>query len=73
MLGAHSQQTVTAGNGLGGPVTRTRQIILIIVLLFVAYAVYTSPAKSADAVHAIWNVLVNAVNALFRFFNALIT
>jgi len=54
-------------------VTRTRQIILILVLLFVAYAVYTSPSKSADAVHVIWNVLVNAVNALFRFFNALIT
>jgi hypothetical protein len=54
-------------------VTRTRQVILIIVLLFVAYAVYTSPAKSADAVHAAWNVVVNAVNAIFAFFNALIT
>jgi hypothetical protein len=53
-------------------VTRTRQVILIIVLLFVAYAVYNSPAKSADAVHALWNVLVNAVNALFRFFDELI-
>ena len=42
------------------------------VLLFVAYAVYTSPAKSADAVHAIWNVLVNAINAIFAFFHALI-
>jgi len=54
-------------------VTRTRQIILILLLLFAAYAVYTSPGKSADAVHAAWNVLVNAVNAIFRFFDALIT
>jgi hypothetical protein len=54
-------------------VTRTRQIVLILVLLFVAYAVYTSPAKSADAVHAAWNVIVNAVNAIFAFFHELIT
>ena len=53
--------------------TRTRQIILFLVLIFVIYAIYTSPAKSADAVHAAWNVLVNAVNAIFRFFDALIT
>ncbi len=52
--------------------TRTRQILLVVVLLFVAYAVYTSPGKSADAVHAVWNVLTNAVNAIFRFFDALI-
>ncbi len=51
--------------------TRTRQILLIVVLLFVAYAVYTSPGKSADAVHAAWNVLTTAVNAIFRFFDAL--
>ena len=52
--------------------TRTRQIILIIVLIFVAYAVYTSPRTSADAVHAVWNVLTNAVEAIFRFFDALL-
>ena len=52
--------------------TRTRQIILILVLIFVAYAVYTSPNRSADAVHAAWNVLTNAVQAIFRFFNALL-
>ncbi len=52
--------------------TRTRQILLVILLLFVAYAVYTSPGKSADAVHAVWNVVTNAVEAIFRFFDALI-
>jgi hypothetical protein len=53
-------------------VTRGRQVILVIVLLFIAYAIYTSPARSADAVHAIWNVVVNAVNAIFKFFDSLI-
>jgi hypothetical protein len=52
--------------------TRTRQVILVIVLIFIAYAIYTSPARSADAVHAIWNVIVNAVNAIFKFFDNLI-
>ena len=60
------------GTALGGPGTRTRQIILILVLIFVAYAVYTSPNRSADAVHAAWNVLTNAVSAIFRFFDALL-
>jgi hypothetical protein len=54
-------------------VTRTRQIILILVLIFVAYAVYTSPNRSADAVHAAWQVLTNAVSAIFRFFDALLS
>ena len=53
--------------------TRTRQIILILVLIFVVYAVYTSPARSADTVHAAWNVVTNAVSAIFRFFDALLT
>jgi hypothetical protein len=54
-------------------VTRTRQIILILVLIFVAYAVYTSPTRSADAVHAAWNVITTAVAHVFDFFNALLT
>ena len=52
--------------------TRTRQVILVIVLAFIIYAIYTNPARSADAVHAIWAVIVNAFNAVIRFFNALI-
>ena len=53
-------------------VTRTRQVILVIVLIFIAYAIYTSPSRSADAVHAIWSVIMNAVNAIFKFFDDLI-
>ncbi len=52
--------------------TRPRQIILFLVVIFVIYAIYTSPGKSADAVQAAWNVLTNAVNAVFRFFDALL-
>ena len=64
-----SQRGTTAEEAL---VTRTRQVLLAIVVLFVLYAIYTNPSKSADAVHAIWAVIVSAFNALFRFFNDLI-
>lgn len=53
--------------------TRTRQVILVIALVFIAYAIYTSPARSADAVHTIWNILANAVTAIFAFFDKLIS
>lgn len=52
--------------------TRTRQVLLAIVVIFILYAIYTSPTKSADAVRAIWNVVTTAVDAIFRFFNSLI-
>ena len=52
--------------------TRTRQIVLFLVLIFVIYAIYNSPSKSADAVAAAWNVLTTAVRAIFRFFDALL-
>jgi hypothetical protein len=53
--------------------TRTRQVILVIVLLFIAYAIYRYPSRSADAVQAIWNFIVSAFNAVFTFFNDLIS
>lgn len=53
-------------------VTRTRQVILIIIILFIAYAIYTNPARSAEAARAIWNVIVSAFNSLLSFFSHLI-
>lgn len=68
-VSARSQRGTTAEEAL---VTRPRQVILWIVVIFIIYAIYNNPAKSADAVHAIWNVLVSAVDAIFRFFDDLI-
>jgi len=69
IVNARSQRGTTAEEAL---VTRTRQVLLAIVVIFILYAIYTSPSKSADAVHAIWNVLTAAVNAIFRFFDRLL-
>lgn len=52
--------------------TRTRQVILIIVILFIAYAIYTNPARSAEVARAIWDVIVSAFNAILSFFSHLI-
>jgi hypothetical protein len=75
---AQRQRTVTAGYGhisfgrRGGTVTRTRQVILAIVVIFILYAIYTNPAASANAARAIWNVIVSAFQSIFSFFNHLI-
>ncbi len=52
--------------------TRTRRIVLGLVLVFVIYAVVVSPTKSADLVGSIVDMVTNAVEALFRFFDALL-
>ena len=52
--------------------TRTRRIVLAIVLVFVIYAVVVSPTKSADLVRSIVDLITNAIQALFRFFDALL-
>jgi len=51
--------------------TRTRRIILLIVLAFVIYAVVTSPAQAADFVKTVFEWLASAVRSVFDFFNAL--
>jgi hypothetical protein len=53
-------------------VTRTRQVILIIIVIFILYAIYTNPGRSADAARAIWNVIVSALDSIFTFFRRLI-
>jgi hypothetical protein len=52
--------------------TRTRRIILLIVLAFVIYAVVTSPNQAADFVQTVFNWLADAVRSVFAFFNALL-
>jgi hypothetical protein len=75
---AQRQRTVTPGYeqvgvvGLGGTVTRTRQVILAIIVIFILYAIYTNPARSAEAARAIWNVIVSAFESIFSFFRHLI-
>lgn len=52
--------------------TRTRRIILLIVLAFVIYAVVTSPNQAAGYVQTVFLWLANAIRSVFQFFNALL-
>jgi len=52
--------------------TRTRRIILLIVLAFVIYTVVTSPTQAAGYVQTAFLWLAGAVQSVFRFFNALL-
>jgi len=52
--------------------TRTRRIILVIVLAFVIYAVYTDPTQAAGYVRDVFVILANSVTQVFSFFNALL-
>ncbi|MFC7598084.1 hypothetical protein ACFQU3_22425 [Terrabacter sp. GCM10028922] len=51
---------------------KAKKIILIIVLAFFVYAVFTSPDKAADIVSNIWGVLVDGFNAILEFFSSLL-
>jgi hypothetical protein len=52
--------------------TRTRRIILLILLAFVLYAVVTSPNQAAGFVQTVFEWLASAIRSIFAFFNALL-
>jgi hypothetical protein len=51
---------------------KAKKVILIVVLAFFVYAVFTSPTKAADIVNNIWGVLVDGFHAILAFFNSLL-
>jgi hypothetical protein len=52
--------------------SKTRRIILFIVLAFFIYAVFTSPTKAADIVSNLGGIIVDGGNAILKFFNSLL-
>ena len=49
-----------------------KPILRTLLIVFVLYAIFTSPDQSADIVHSIWTVLKNGVTNLGQFFNAIL-
>jgi hypothetical protein len=54
-------------------VSNTRKIILIIVIAFVVYAVFTRPGQSADSVDWAWGLVKDGADSVTTFFDALLT
>lgn len=52
--------------------TRTRRIVVFILLIFAIYAIVVSPSQSADIVRTAFDTLAEAIRAIFRFFDALL-
>ena len=50
-----------------------KKIILWLLVIFLLYAIFVSPNEAASIVGTIWDILVNAVKNIFRFFDALIS
>lgn len=51
---------------------KAKKVILIVVLAFFVYAVFTSPDKAADIVANVWGVIVDGFAAILKFFNSLL-
>ena len=49
-----------------------KPILRVLLILFVLYAIFTSPQQAANVVHSIWTVLKNGVTNLADFFSALL-
>jgi hypothetical protein len=52
--------------------TRTRRIILLIVLAFVIYTVVTDPTQAGRYVQTAFIWLAGAIRSIFQFFNTLL-
>ena len=51
---------------------KAKKVILIVVVVFFAYAIFTSPDKAAGIVSNIWGVIVDGFHAILRFFDSLL-
>lgn len=52
--------------------TRTRNIILFVLVIFAVYSILTNPEQSADAANYLWDGLIDGLQAIGVFFNELL-
>ncbi len=49
-----------------------KKIVLWLIVIFLLYAILTSPKDAADIVGSAWEVIRNGVENIFNFFDALL-
>ena len=52
--------------------SNTRKVILIIVVAFIVYAIFTRPGQSANTVDSAWATMKDGADAVTTFFDALL-
>lgn len=50
-----------------------KKTLMWLLLIFVLYAIFTSPTSAAAMFGNAWDIIVNGVSNVFRFFDALIS
>lgn len=50
-----------------------KKIVLWLIVVFIAYAILTSPAETANIFTSAWDVLANGVRNIFTFFDNVLT
>ena len=51
---------------------RVKKILPLTVLAFMVYAIVTSPTQAADLVHTLWDIIVQGLNGIGGFFDAVL-
>lgn len=51
---------------------KVRKVFIWLVVAFIAYAIFKSPAKSGDIVHSLWSILSNGVDQIGKFFDKIL-
>ncbi len=53
--------------------TRTKNVLGAILVIFVLYAIIVNPQQAADTVRTVFQWIADAVQAIFEFFDALLS
>jgi len=53
-------------------VPRVKKFVPLIVLAFFVYAIVTSPTQAADLVHTLWDIIIQGLNGIGGFFDAVL-
>ncbi|HML50832.1 MAG TPA: hypothetical protein PKD84_05390 [Propionicimonas sp.] len=51
---------------------KLKTIIIVLVAIFITFAVVRDPERSAAVVHSVWDLLANTVDGFGRFFTTLV-
>lgn len=49
-----------------------KRVLLLLLVAFIIYAIFTSPAKSGDILHSAWQILAQAFRSLGNFFDSIL-
>jgi hypothetical protein len=52
--------------------SRIKQLAYLLIAAFVIYAIFKSPDQAANIVRTAWNGVIELIQAIGRFFNALL-